>query len=287
MKLKSLAFFGLIMLSLMLVTGSLLTAGHNLDPSAVLMPIIFATMMIAMPFMLRHLNEVGAVKVRDAMTSVRTIKATLTVATTKDVIYIVNGNPMLAVNSALANVENVFVQSGLIEYAKTNAQAWLGGDRIYWDVTNSVFTNVQVATSILAGWAEVPAANPSSTGFVILAPKIGQAKTRSATALSDAAATLTATQLIDKGLFTITPSAGRALTLDTAALLVAGFPGAQVGDYFDFSVICLAAFAATITTAAGLTLVGSMAVTNQSGLFRAVFTNVGSGTEAVTVYRIA
>src|SRR5574337_702698 len=110
---------------------------------------------------------------------------------------------------------------------------------------------------------------------------------RDVVALADAAATLTADQLINKGLFTITPTAGRALTLDTAALLVAGAPGCKAGDTFEFTVVCLAAFAATITTAAGLTLVGNMAVNNQSGVFIGRFTNVGAGTEAVTIYRKA
>src|SRR5512143_393587 len=101
------------------------------------------------------------------------------------------------------------------------------------------------------------------------------------TALADAPATLTAKQLLG-GLFTITPGAGRALTVDTAANIIAKLDNPQVGAYFDFTVVCLAAFAATITTADGVTLVGGMAVNNTSGTFRVVVT---SGT-TVSIYRL-
>src|SRR5574341_1740388 len=112
------------------------------------------------------------------------------------------------------------------------------------------------------------------------------ANPRSVVALADAAATLTAAQLITQGIFSITPGAGRALTTDTAALLVAGYPRAKVGDNFTFSIICLAAFAATLTAGANVTLVGNMAANNSSALFMAVFTKIGAGTEAVTIYRL-
>jgi hypothetical protein len=104
-------------------------------------------------------------------------------------------------------------------------------------------------------------------------------------ALGDAPATLTAAQLINSGIFTITPGAGRALTVDTAALIVAGAPGCKIGDTFEFTIVCLAAFAATVTTAAGITLVGNMAPSNQSATFVGLFTNVTGGAEAVSIYR--
>lgn len=98
------------------------------------------------------------------------------------------------------------------------------------------------------------------------------------TALADAAATLTAAQLMG-GMFTITPGAGRALTLDTAANLATSLGGAMAaGISFSFTVVCLAAFAATITTATGWTLVGSMAVNNVAGTFKVVVTSATTAT---------
>ena len=100
------------------------------------------------------------------------------------------------------------------------------------------------------------------------------------TALADADAGLTAAQLLG-GVFTITPSAGRALTVDTAVNIIAAMPNKQVGSHFEFTVVCLAAFAATITTAAGVTLVGDMAPNNASASFLVQVT----GAATVSIYR--
>lgn len=108
---------------------------------------------------------------------------------------------------------------------------------------------------------------------------------QSVTALADAAATLTAAEMI-AGLFTITPTAGRALTTDTAANIVAAISGAEVGTWFDLTIVCLAAFAATLTAGSGVTIVGTAAVNNQAGTFKVLLTDVTSGSEAVTIYRM-
>jgi len=109
-----------------------------------------------------------------------------------------------------------------------------------------------------------------------------QIKTKAVVALADAAATLTATQMIDSGIFTITPSAGRALTTATATEIVAGLSGYQVGTWFDFTIVCLAAFEATLTAGAGVTLSGSAAVNNVSATFKCRIDSAS----AVTIYRM-
>jgi predicted RecA/RadA family phage recombinase len=111
----------------------------------------------------------GAVKVREAMQQVKTVVYTHTSATVKDTIYLFNGIPMLAINSADANVSNIFAVVGVIEYAKVSAQAWTAGQKIYWDNGNSQFTTASSGNT-LAGIAMEPAANPSSTGIVFLCP---------------------------------------------------------------------------------------------------------------------
>jgi hypothetical protein len=87
------------------------------------------------------------------------------------------------------------------------------------------------------------------------------------TALSNAAATLTAAQLIG-GEFTITPSVARIQTLDTAANIISALSGSVTGSNFTFSIINLAAFDVTIATAAGVTLVGNMVVNDGNAIFR-------------------
>ena len=123
----------------------------------------------------------------------------------------------------------------------------------------------------------------------IVTAKIGDAaitppkvKTRTEVALGDADATLTATQLIDSSIFTITPTAARTLTTDTAANLVAGMSGYQAGTWFDFTVVNLAAYDVTLAGGTGVTIKGSAVVNNASATFRARFDSA----TAVTIYRI-
>ena len=107
-------------------------------------------------------------------------------------------------------------------------------------------------------------------------------KTKAAVALADADATLSAAQMIDSGIFTITPTIARALTTDTAANIVAAMAGYQVGTWFDIVIVCLAAFNVTLGAGTGVTIVGNAVVNNASGTWRA---RIDSAT-AVTLYRM-
>lgn len=112
-------------------------------------------------------------------------------------------------------------------------------------------------------------------------------KLKVATALADADATLTAAQILDSGLFVITPGAGRALTLDTGALILAAIEARtgntpQVGYSFEITIVNLAAQVVTLTTAAsGTTLSGVATVNNVSGTWIGVVTSATN----VTFYR--
>jgi len=73
----------------------------------------------------------------------------------------------------------------------------------------------------------------------------------------------------------------------TAAAIVAAIPGAKVGSSREFVIrnTADAAETITITAGAGVTLSGTMTIAqNNSKRFRLVCTNVGSGTEAVSIY---
>ncbi len=56
---------------------------------------------------------------------------------------------------------------GVFDVAKVSAQAWTAGDKIYWDNSAKLFTTVQ-STNLAVGVAVAGAANPSSTGRVML-----------------------------------------------------------------------------------------------------------------------
>ena len=107
-------------------------------------------------------------------------------------------------------------------------------------------------------------------------------RTKAAVALADASATLTAAQMIDSSIFTITPTIARTLTTDTAANIVAAMPGYQVGTWFDIVIVCLAAFNVTLGGGVGVTIVGNAVVNNASGAWRARFDSAS----ALTLYRM-
>ncbi|MEP2782328.1 MAG: capsid cement protein [Pseudoruegeria sp.] len=59
----------------------------------------------------------------------------------------------------------VLVRKGVFSLAKTSAQAWTVGAKVYW--TGSEFSTT-ASGNTLVGVAVAEAANPSSTGFVLL-----------------------------------------------------------------------------------------------------------------------
>jgi hypothetical protein len=107
-------------------------------------------------------------------------------------------------------------------------------------------------------------------------------KNQPAQASKAAAATLTIAEL-ENGIIQYTGAAAT-LTLPTGTNIETGTPNVfPVNMAFDFSVINTGSGTATLGTATGLTLVGSMAVTaGVSGMFRVRKT----ATNTYTVYRI-
>jgi len=103
-------------------------------------------------------------------------------------------------------------------------------------------------------------------------------------AVADAAATLTAAQLLESKLFTQTPTAGRTLTTATAALIVAALVDESTGTSFEFTIVNKAADTHAITLAGGtsVTLVGSATV---SAATSGTFVGVVQSDSTVKVYR--
>jgi predicted RecA/RadA family phage recombinase len=236
-----------------------------------------------------------SVKIRDHMDKIRTMKYTHTSATTKDVIYLLGGRVMLALETALANAANMFLVTGLINYTKVSTEVWVVGQTVYWDNANSRFTNVNGVGVVRAGVAAEAAANPSTTGYILLdleaadmVPEI-QRLASVATITTAGVATYTAAQLLGKLIKRDPAGSARSDVTPTAAQIVAAIPNARVGDCFEFTIRNDADAAETITVTAGtgVTLSGTMTVAqNNSKKFLAVLDNVTSGAEAVTIYSL-
>lgn len=233
---------------------------------------------------------VGAVLVRDNVNVVRTVPYAHSSATTTDKLYIINGIVSLAVNTADADAENTFVIGGLIEYSKVEAQAWLGLEVVYYDSANDRFTNVYDATYVLAGIAYEAAANPTTTGLIILMPRSFDLETTTITTEVTAGAVTYAAAEMFGGFISRDPTgASRADLSDTAANIVAAIPGVIVGSSFEFTIRndADAAEVITLTTNTGITLSGTMTIAqNNTKSFLAVVTNATAASEAVTIYSL-
>lgn len=75
---------------------------------------------------------------------------------------------VIATVTAATGQPFVGLRTGVVEHAKLSAQAWTEGQQVNWDDTNKRFTTVTTG-NFRAGVAAKAAANPSATGFVILA----------------------------------------------------------------------------------------------------------------------
>lgn len=126
----------------------------------------------------------------------------------------------------------------------------------------------------------------------VLSPPAQTTVTTEATA---GAVTYTAAQLIGGFINRDPNGSGRSDVTPTAALLVAALPGAFVGQSVSFWIRnnADAAETITITAGSGCTLSGAGQSTttitiaqNASKSFRAVLTNVTSGSEAYTLYSV-
>lgn len=202
----------------------------------------------------------------------------------------------IALQTAAAAASFDAAIEGVWDLAKTSAQAWAVGDKIYWDNTNKRADNVATAGFRFIGVAVAVAANPSSTGRVRLE---GRAAIFEDDALAAAAShndaggvTLTAAEVLG-GIVVADPNgAGRTYTLPTAALLVAAIPGAAVGDIVRCLIVNGADAAEAITLAAGAgggfdanqTAASRVIGQNTSKLVHIRLTNVTAAAEAYVVY---
>ncbi len=89
---------------------------------------------------------------------------------------VVSGQPVtigtiftVASETVPAGQVSAFWRKGIYALPKVAAQAWAQGDSLYWDSVNLVLTNVNSGGLLPVGFASDVAANPSSTGNVLIA----------------------------------------------------------------------------------------------------------------------
>ena len=92
---------------------------------------------------------------------------------------------------------------------------------------------------------------------------------------------MTASQMINSSIFTGTPGGEINLTTATATEIYNALSTPEIGSWFEFTVISLAAFNITLIASASVTIVGNNVVNNSSATF---VCRIDSDT-AVTIYR--
>jgi hypothetical protein len=123
-------------------------------------------------------------------------------------------------------------------------------------------------------------------------PALSTTGARTTTVTTDVTAgarTYTAAELLGGLVLRDCSGASRSDVTPSAAGIVAGITGAIVGSSFEFTLrnTSDAAETITLTAGSGVTLSGTMTIAqSNSKRFLAVCTNVGSGTEAVSIYSL-
>ena len=99
---------------------------------------------------------------------------TVTVTDDSDAVALESGDGYLigslfgiAVADAAIGAEVVLATAGVFDMAKTSAEAWTVGQKIYWDVATALATSTASSNKQIGVAVEV-ADNPSSTGKVRL-----------------------------------------------------------------------------------------------------------------------
>ena len=98
---------------------------------------------------------------------------------------------------------------------------------------------------------------------------------------SDVSSVMTASQMINSSIFTGTPGEAINLTTATATEIYNALSTPEIGSWFEFTVISLAAFNITLIASASVTIVGNNVVNNSSATFICRI----DGEASVTIYR--
>lgn len=217
-----------------------------------------------------------------------------TAAVVKDTpIFIAGIGALLPQCSAASGVAVSYKRKGLVTATVTNAVAIAIGSPVFYDSAADTVGIVRPAAGFYLGVA-VTAGTGNSTGTVgvdvlINASASDSLQSKAVAALTDAAATLTAAQVLG-GIVTMTPSAGRNVTMPSAVDLLALVPNASIGSVIELTVKngAAATYAITIVASSDITnggIAGDFTVsaaTNATYWIR--FTNVTSAPAAV-MYR--
>lgn len=107
---------------------------------------------------------------RDSVKNLRTLKLAHTAAVEAGDVIVVNGNILIAVNAADADVENIYIYRGRSAFPKaTGASSGIAANtKVYWDVAEGVAkTDDEAAANALIG-VTIEAATDDDTEVLVM-----------------------------------------------------------------------------------------------------------------------
>jgi hypothetical protein len=153
------------------------------------------------------------------------------------VVTVANGQTTVTAVNIVTNAGAPFITETL-----TNKISYPSGDARYGKLSGASFTGPVSSTA-------------------------GDVGLKTNTALADLNATLTAAQLRG-GEFTITPTAARILTTDTAANIIANLTGSVDNSNYEITIVNLTGYNVILAIGVGVTIVGRAIISNGSATFR-------------------
>jgi hypothetical protein len=105
-------------------------------------------------------------QVRSPFDQIKTVQLTLAVATNAHVPVLQNGHLLIPTDYALANAINGFTYAAEISGAAKAAVGWSALDKLYWDNTAKVITNVATSNTLIGYALQDAASGDATTGLV-------------------------------------------------------------------------------------------------------------------------
>lgn len=107
-----------------------------------------------------------SLQIRSPASQIKTLQLAHSVATTAHVPVLVNSRLLIPTDYAEANAINGFTYGAEISGAAKAAVAWSALDKLYWDNTNKVVTNVATSNTLIGYALEAALSGDATTGLI-------------------------------------------------------------------------------------------------------------------------
>jgi predicted RecA/RadA family phage recombinase len=105
---------------------------------------------------------------QDSVSNLRTLKYTHSSALAPGDPLVVNGSLLIALNTTLANVENVFIYQGKVNLPKTNPLVISALDAVYWDAAASEINKTSGGNTACGFCAEAALSADTTVTFMLI-----------------------------------------------------------------------------------------------------------------------